>query len=73
MSPNAYNMIKKMITNGNVQARILDLQNGDAEDYRPDIDLSTIENQNKTFILEDYVPRESFLQPMILLNYVRLI
>lgn len=73
MSPNAYGMIKKMIINGNVQARVLDLKNGNAEDYHSEIDLTTIENQNKTLILEDYEPRGGMLQPMILLNYARLI
>lgn len=72
LSANAYDMIRKMIANGNVQARVVDLKNGDAEDYDSSMDLGIIENQNKTFILEDYEPRRGMLQPMTLLNYIRL-
>lgn len=72
LSPSAYDMIRKMISNGNVQARIVDLKSGDANDYDSSMDLVSFENQNKTFILEDYEVRPKILQKQTLLNYIRI-
>lgn len=68
MSPEAYNLITKMIHNGNVLARIYNTKIGDAEEYHPGEDI--IDDPNKVFILEDYCLREGILNKMTVLNYL---
>lgn len=66
-SPAAYSLVKKMLDNEIIQARIVDLKSGDAEDYNHNTDLNMI--KHKTFLLEDYSPRLGMLSPLTIIDY----
>jgi len=69
ISYNAFKLLKKMIDGEILQARILDLYTGDAVDFEY---ATLINNENATFILENYEVRSKYLQPITMLNYVGL-
>lgn len=69
-SPEAFQLIKSMISKGELTARILDLETKNAEDYNQHTQPALFDNIYKTLIVEDYSPRAGMLGQMVTVDYI---
>lgn len=68
-TPELTNLVKKLIQNGVLTARILDMVADTAIEYRLDTEHKLYATDHTTLIIEDFHPAQGILSPMTILNY----
>lgn len=68
-APELTNLVKKLIQNGVLTARILDMVADTAIEYRLDTEHKLYATDHTTLIIEDFHPAQGILSPMTILNY----
>lgn len=68
-APELTNLVKKLIQNGSLTARILDMDADTAIEYRSDTEHRLFDTDHTTLIIEDFHPAQGILSPMSILNY----